>query len=287
MDRQARSAIMCCSICLTSLLTGCSEGPSEVVPDARVPPLELSGRAPSVPITPLNLGEPLSAELSTSAPVYQFSFELSAPARVSLHTQAAVAGPTVDTVLTLARIDQYGLPRIVGTSDDYGHTPFSGLERTLSRGSYRASVRGSTLRVRGPFVLASTCLGAGCPPPPQVCLFGSQFSDLTTSARLHIDSDESLSEVSEITTELMRDQVVLAVQQSSHTEVGTPEQALAAVDQGGVRHLELSETRGERAFSVYEYGVGDNSYGAVFEQGSLVLAASIHDGDFYDCKLSE
>jgi hypothetical protein len=87
----------------------------------------------------------------------------------------------------------------------------------------------------------------------------------------------------ELADDVERAQLVLAVQQSSHSDVRTPSEALARVDQREVRRLELHERAGVGAFTVFEYGVGDNSYGAVFARGALPVLASIHDGDLLDC----
>lgn len=53
-----------------------------------------------------------------------------------------------------------------------------------------------------------------------------------------------------------------------------------------MRRIELREAAGTRRFTVYEYGVGDNSYGAFFSAGSTELVAAIHDGDLLDCRAS-
>jgi len=118
---------------------------------------------------------------------------------------------------------------------------------------------------------------------PPACIFGAQFSDLRSSPRLVIESEVWITSVDQLDGVTARDQLVLAVQQSSHSDVTTPEQALERVDQNEVRMMELRDNQTRRAFTVFEYGAGDNSYGAIFEAESLALAASIHDGDLLDC----
>jgi hypothetical protein len=78
-------------------------------------------------------------------------------------------------------------------------------------------------------------------------------------------------------------QLVIAVQQSSHTDVTTAREALAAVDQNEVRRMRLRHTPTGREYDVFEYGAGDNSYGAIFRADTTFKASSIHDGDLLEC----
>ena len=55
------------------------------------------------------------------------------------------------------------------------------------------------------------------------------------------------------------------------------------VDQGEVNVTWFVETDSQRSFIAFEYGAGDNSYGAVYLRTDGSRAASIHDGDLYDC----
>ncbi|MDB4988501.1 MAG: hypothetical protein JWN04_3679 [Myxococcaceae bacterium] len=285
MDRKVPRTLRL-AVAALAFVAACEDSPLDAQVDAAtMPALPLASGPAQQRAVPLTLGSALTAELSARAPGYLFAFTLSAPAAVSLRTHPSADGGVVDTVLRLSRIDQYGLPRVIGTSDDFEHSSFSGLDRTLSKGSYQVSVRGSTLRAQGAFTLASTCTGAGCPPLSAACLFGEHFSDLRTNPQLAVDSEAWIVDASQVVTGLMRDQVVLAVQQSAHTDVTTPAQALAAVDQNELRHMELHEQNGTRAFTAYEYGAGDNSYGAIFEQGTVTIAASIHDGDLLNCSV--
>ena len=126
---------------------------------------------------------------------------------------------------------------------------------------------------------------AGCTPPAPSCLFGSQFSDIRDNRALEVVGEQWIRSEGEIASELEAAQLVLAVQQSLHTDVTTAAEALAAVDQQEIRHMQLVEAGAPRAYTVYEYGVGDNSYGAIFFAGTTELAAGIHDGDFLTCNV--
>lgn len=60
-------------------------------------------------------------------------------------------------------------------------------------------------------------------------------------------------------------------------------EAFAAVDEQQVNQYGLRHRGTGRRFTAYEYGAGDNSYGAVFTAATLGRAAAIHDGDIYAC----
>lgn len=117
------------------------------------------------------------------------------------------------------------------------------------------------------------------------CLFGAQFSDIRSSPALTLESETWIRSVAALGAELAQAQLILAVQQSSHTDVTTAEQALARVDQQVVRLIELRARATGQRFTVYEYGVGDNSYGAFFVADSTQLVATIHDGDLLACSV--
>lgn len=117
---------------------------------------------------------------------------------------------------------------------------------------------------------------------PRRCLFGEVFADVRSNSALTITSERWIRDVDGIDA-LTGERIVRAVQQSSHSDVTTPEEALSLVDQAEVRVIAFEEIASGRAFFAYEYGVGDNSYGAYFPSNSSEVLASIHDGDVLDC----
>jgi hypothetical protein len=78
---------------------------------------------------------------------------------------------------------------------------------------------------------------------------------------------------------------LLSAVQVTYTQAHDVASALSAVDQGEVNRTLLKELATGRLFVAYEYGAGDNSYGAVFEGASTERAVEIHDGDLYECKV--
>jgi hypothetical protein len=233
----------------------------------------------------IELGSSMETELSRAEPVHTWRFSLAEQAEVTLLTRASMAAQPgdreVDTVLVLQRIDASGRTHWLAQNDDVGRSRFSRLVRTLGAGEYQAQVHGYTPSVRGRFAFVTECVGAGCPVPEPGCWFGEQFSDLRTHASLTVASETWIRAPTQVdATEAA--QLIAAVQQSSHTDVTTVEEALAVVDQQEVRRLALRDGDG-RVYLAFEYGAGDNSYGAIFAAGSPDVLASIHDGDLLDC----
>jgi hypothetical protein len=282
MHRRIISALLTCSA------LACGPTPEQDAPRTLQASDFLSARPgdPAVPI-PIVLGDSLAAQLTRNTPRHTVSFALPYPARVSLHTQRGQSdGSDVDTMLTLYGLDDEGVRRLVAHNDDdaFG-TVFSALALTLQAGRYELEVRGYRVRTRGPFTLVTTCQGAGCPAPAPPCLFGAVFSELRDHARLELLSETQIERADQLVDERERAQLVLAVQQSSHTDVRTPSEALARVDQQRVRRMYLQGHDDARRFTVFEYGVGDSSYGAIFASDALTVLASIHDGDLLDCSV--
>jgi hypothetical protein len=149
------------------------------------------------------------------------------------------------------------------------------------------TLKGASRRTRGRLLRGSECSGRGRWSSAPACLFGSSFYELYHggSPGLEIAGEEQITSIEELYEPLWQKQLVLAVQQSSHSDVTTPEAALSRVDQQTVRRLWLFDREAARAFTVYEYGAGDNSYGAVFEHCTTTIVAKIHDGDFLECSV--
>jgi hypothetical protein len=214
-----------------------------------------------------------------------WTFHLGATASVALRTQAAESEGQVDTILSLQRRTARGWSRPFARNDDAPHTRFSELARTLDAGEYRLSVEGYTRRVQGPFALASRCEGLGCPPRPAQCLFGTTFRELRDSALFEAPSHEVLRFERASTLGQQEAAQLLAAVRVAYEEAADLSAAFDAVDQNEVHRYTLRERAGARTFVVYEYGAGDNSYGAAFDRESATPAAEIHDGDLYQCNV--
>ncbi len=229
-------------------------------------------------------GVPAASALTAAEHFHAWTFELTGDAKVDLATSYAVLGQRkTDTVLYLYKESAAGWGSYLFRNDDVGSSVYSKLSRTFGAGRYRALVKGHLAATTGKFKLTVGCTGDGCAPPPS-CLFGSTYGDISTSPALHIDFTQTITAATLATySDEQKRRLVVAVQQSAHTDVMTPEEAVAAVDQGEVNLNYVSEPASRRQFAAYEYGAGDNSYGAIFDNASGALVTSIHDGDLEGC----
>lgn len=120
------------------------------------------------------------------------------------------------------------------------------------------------------------------------CAFGHTFGDLLERDNVVIVEDERMlhAEAVQVLNAAEQAQVIIAVHQSSHTDVVTFSQAFAAMDEGELRVVRVLESASGRAYQAFEYGAGDNSFGAIFDTQTGALAARIIDGDIYDSSSS-
>lgn len=214
---------------------------------------------------------------------HTWTFSLTGNASVHAFTGPSLTGRMViDTVLYLYKQKADGSwGAYLARNDDYQGSLFSSLTRNLGAGTYRILVKGYAASTRGQFSAHVECEGAGCTPPPS-CLFGTTFGELLESPNVAVTGDRQLHVTDPLST-LDGNRIILAVQQSSHTDVTTVAEAFAAVDQNVIRRVDLYDETGARAFVAFEYGAGDNSYGAVFAYDSTELVSQIHDGDLLEC----
>lgn len=82
---------------------------------------------------------------------------------------------------------------------------------------------------------------------------------------------------------LERAQIVAAVQESTHTDVTTAEEAFDRVDEDEINRIVLRHEGTNQFYVEVEYGAGGNSYGAIFYWGTAHKAAAIHDGFQEEC----
>ncbi len=213
-----------------------------------------------------------------------WTFDLDAQADVTLTTRGSADVDLTTTQLFLYQQRETGTwKRIARSAPGPG---FATLARSLAAGTYRVLVTGGMPDDAGRFMLQLGCTGEGCAQAPE-CLVGSTFNDTRTlvhgaliaqgRTRLTVDSE---------LTEGMKAQIVAAVRESSHDDVTTWQEAFDRVDQNEVLRYRYYDTLVGRPLYAFEYGAGDNSYGAFFTAESATPVASIHDGDIEGCTLA-
>jgi hypothetical protein len=219
---------------------------------------------------------------------HAWTFELSGDAKVDMTTSYALLGQRrTDTVMYLYRESATGCGPYIARNDDYGSTIYSQLVRNLDAGRYRVLVKGHQATTRGKFKLTVNCQGDGCAPVvSDGCLFGETYQDIFTNPSL---TEINRMKVTAANLDHLnpgdQHKLMLAVQQSSHTDVTTPLEAIGRVDQGEVNVIFLHEPAARRAYIAFEYGAGDNSYGAVFDRIDATMVTNIHDGDLENCSV--
>ncbi|HEU0036209.1 MAG TPA: hypothetical protein VFQ53_36600 [Kofleriaceae bacterium] len=215
---------------------------------------------------------------------HAWTFELSGDAHITATTSYALLGQRrTDTVLYLYKEGPTGWGSYIARNDDYGTTTYSQIGKDLGAGHYRVLVKGYAADTRGKFSIVVGCGGAGCAPAAS-CLFGSTYGDIAGNPALQIINTLEVT-AANVDTLSAADQakLVRAVQQSSHTDVMTPAEALSRVDQNTINVTFIAEPAARRAFIAFEYGAGDNSYGAIFERRGDAMVSAIHDGDLEAC----
>lgn len=244
-------------------------------------------------LKPTNHGElafatPAHSALTADARFHAWTFALSGNAQVDMTTAYSVLGQRrTDTVLYLYRQkDDGSWGAYISRNDDYGSTTYSQLKKSLGAGNYRVLVKGHLASTTGKFKVTVNCHGDGCAPPvTNTCIFGDSYHDIfENNPNIQVINSNKIYP-NTLSTLNADDQhrLMLAVQQSSHDDVTTPEEAIMRVDQEEVNVTWLVEPAAKRSYIAFEYGAGDNSYGAVFDRYSAQMVTNIHDGDLEHC----
>lgn len=131
---------------------------------------------------------------------------------------------------------------------------------------------------------------AACPKPPVApapssasCLFGETYREFRDSAAFEILAREIIDETRLQDLPAAQAAQLLTAVQVAYEDVVEPASALASVDQAEINRIVLREVEGSRTFVIYEYGAGDNSYGAAFEADEPERVVEIQDGDLLAC----
>jgi subtilisin-like proprotein convertase family protein len=116
----------------------------------------------------------------------------------------------------------------------------------------------------------------------QSCVFGQYYRDLFSRSEAIVVLGRARLTASSSLTPLQEAQILSAVQATAH-EPTTITEAFEVVDDNEVNYAEIWDASGRRAYTVYEVGAGDNSFGKIFVHGTTDAAATINDGDIYGC----
>lgn len=229
----------------------------------------------------ISFGAAVSAKLTATEQHHTWTLTLSGPAQLHAFTSRVPHAASIDTVLYLYKRTATGWGSYIERNDDDGRNHWSSIDRALDAGEYRVLVKGYAASTKGLFNLTVDCDGAGCSAAP-TCLFGATYGDIAGNPNLVVSSSQRLTSPAGL-SELDKQRIIIALHQSTHTDVTTVEEAFAAADQGEVNVVRLYEPAAARTYTAIEYGAGDNSYGAIFYWDTTNLVSRIHDGDLEAC----
>ena len=118
------------------------------------------------------------------------------------------------------------------------------------------------------------------------CVFGERYGDLGGAAEAVVVLGERRLTAPDAVTPLEAEQIVAAVKATAYDDADTLAEAFEAVDDNQVNQRDLWDASNRKAYTVYEVGAGDNSFGMVFAYGTTTPVARNNDGDWYDCKVT-
>jgi len=110
---------------------------------------------------------------------------------------------------------------------------------------------------------------------PVVC-GGKSFSEMLDGVK--VESEKRLTPGGEVDP-ILAQQLIQACHQSTYGDVDSVKKAFDAVDGGEFVVRAFSDPGTGKRYVAVDYGAGDSTYGAIFEEGSTEVALSIHDGD--------
>jgi hypothetical protein len=116
----------------------------------------------------------------------------------------------------------------------------------------------------------------------RTCVFGPRWSTQDLEPAIREVYRRWFTDAAEY-SDLDARQLVRAVQLAGSSEVTTLADALGSVDSGEARKIVLWDASVRRTWVLWEFGRGDNSYGAWFAADDATAVARVADGDTYDC----
>ncbi len=119
--------------------------------------------------------------------------------------------------------------------------------------------------------------------PVYNCTFGRMFWQLSENPRF-LFTERSTLDLADAQALPLDEQarIVLAMGETAADDDIDLVEGFDFVDQNEINKLRFWDGSNDMAFVAYEFGAGDNSFGAVFHADSGELAARIVDGDIYD-----
>ncbi len=124
---------------------------------------------------------------------------------------------------------------------------------------------------------------AGDLAPEYSCVFGPRYHEIFQSSRFVVaaHADLRLADAQALPA-AEQSQILQALAQSALGQASDLNEAFDFVDDNRINQVRLWDGSNDQPFIAYEFGAGDNSFGAIFHADSGQLAARIIDGDIFD-----
>jgi hypothetical protein len=190
-------------------------------------------------------------------------------------------GSTASASQLFARVDA-GLVRWMRVWDDAGARQFTAYEFRIAGSSY-----GGIFDQREGQLVARVEAGrvVECRVRARDCLLGQSYQELLRNPRFEALSSSTLDLPAARALSAIEQARLLEAVRVAHPDVADLVAAFESVEGNRVNRLVLDEIAGDREFIAYEFGAGDNSFGAVFAAMELVPSARIEDGAFNACSV--
>jgi hypothetical protein len=164
--------------------------------------------------------------------------------------------------------------------DGLGARTFTAIEYGAGDNSYGAIFSGRTTDLAARIQDGDL---AGCNVGMEICRLGTTYREFAEADRLTPESERVITAASEVSG--ARAQQLLRAVQEARAEVTTVAAAIAVADGGEVNEVIRRDPESGALYVAYEFGAGDNSYGAIFENDGLEPVARVNDSDLYDCRV--
>ena len=152
---------------------------------------------------------------------------------------------------------------------------------------WQGALQGAVFEDESLHSLADIAEGAfrQCAVKQERCLFGSDFPSAQTSPRFSQWKKVSYRDAANIPAR-RRGQALRALQETQ-PEIKTLEEGLKHIDDSTLELFTFRASGSRASFYAWEYGAGDNAYGAIFRGDDKEAVAVINDSDLFECRLFE
>jgi hypothetical protein len=164
--------------------------------------------------------------------------------------------------------------------DDLGARTFTAIEYGAGDNSYGAIFAGRTTELAARVQDGDI---ADCRAGMEICRLGTSFRAFAEADHLTSDGERVVTRLSDVSG--VRAEQLLRAVREAYAETTTLEAAFMNVDGGEINELIRRDPESGAVYVAYEFGAGDNSYGAIFAGDSVEPVARVNDSDLYDCRV--